>query len=361
MDKGRAYNFSAGPAVLPVPVLEQARDELLDYHGSGMSIMEQSHRGKDYDAVHYEAMENIRLLLELPEAYTVLFLQGGATAQFAMVPLNLLPPGRTADYTDSGSWAAKAIKEARVVGDVHIAADTHEDRPTRVPGVEDLHLSRNPAYLHITTNETISGAQWHAFPEVDTPLVADMSSDILSRPFDPGPFGLIYAGAQKNLGPAGVTLVIVRKEFLERVPGTVPLYLRYRTHAEADSLYNTPPTFSVYLVCLVTRWLRAQGGLTAIEEANRIKADLLYAAIDQTGFYTGTADPAHRSRMNVTFRLPTEALEAQFVSEAEAGGLKGLKGHRSVGGLRASIYNAFPAAGVEALVGFMADFERKNG
>ena len=357
----RAYNFSAGPAALPTDVLTEAQNDLLDYHGSGCSIMEQSHRGKHYDAVHQEAIENVRTLLGVPDSHAILFLQGGATGQFAMVPMNLLTPGATADYTNSGAWAAKAIKEARTQGQVHVAADTEKDLPTRVPLPHELDLSDNPAYLHITSNETISGAQWQSFPRVAAPLVADMSSDILSRPLDVGSFGVIYAGAQKNLGPAGVTLVIVDKALLDRVPDRVPFIFRYATHAKANSLSNTPPTFAVYLLCLVTRWLKAQGGVDAMTRQNGSKAAKLYRAIDQTDFYRGTADPAHRSAMNVTFRLADESLESAFLEEATALRMSGLKGHRSVRGIRASIYNAFPEEGVDALVEFMADFENKHG
>ena len=357
----RAYNFSAGPAALPTEVLSQARDELLDYQGSGSSIMEQSHRGKHYDAVHTEAIDNVRSLLAVPDSHAILFLQGGATGQFGMVPMNLLPPGRTADYANSGSWAAKAIKEARTIGEVHVAADTEKEFPTRVPLPAELTLSDDPAYLHITSNETISGAQWQVFPRVDAPVVADMSSDILSRPLDVASFGLIYAGAQKNLGPAGVTMAIVDEALLDRVPGNVPHIFRYATHAKANSLYNTPPTFAIYLLCLVTRWLKDRGGIAAAAKRNDAKAARLYDAIDRSDFYRGTADPAHRSAMNVTFRLADESLEPIFLEEAAALCMTGLKGHRSVGGIRASIYNAFPEEGVEALVAFMAEFEKKRG
>ena len=357
----RAYNFSAGPAMMPDEVLSEAQAELLDYRGSGMSIMEQSHRGKDYDAVHNEAAENIRNLLGLSDDYAVLFLQGGATGQFAMVPMNLLGVGRVADYANSGAWAAKAIKEAKVIGTVHIAADTAKDMPTRVPDPAELDLSAAAAYVHITSNETISGAQWKAFPQTETPLIADMSSDILSRPFDTSRFGLFYAGGQKNLGPAGVTLVVIRKDLAESASDQVPAMYRYQTHVDANSLYNTPPTFGVYLMCLVTRWIAKQGGLTAMRERNERKAGKLYAAIDGTEFYRGTAAPAHRSDMNVTFRLESEALEKQFIAEAAERNMSGLKGHRSVGGIRASIYNAFPPEGVDALIEFMKDFERRNG
>lgn len=357
----RIFNFAAGPATLPTEVLEEAQRELVDYQGAGMSIMEMSHRGKEYDAIHEETIANLKTLLGLSDDYGVLLLQGGATGQFAMAPLNLLGEGQTADYTNTGSWAAKAIKEAKLQGSVHVAADTSQESPARMPRMDELSLSPEPAYLHITSNETISGIQWHAFPETRAPLVADMSSDILCRPLDIDKFGLIYAGAQKNLGPAGVTIVILRKDLADRAGDEVPLIWKYKTHLEANSLYNTPPTFPIYIVCLVTRWALKLGGLAAIERRNRDKAATLYAAIDATPFYRGTAHPDHRSIMNVTFRLPDEDLEKKFIAEAAAHQMSGLKGHRSVGGIRASIYNAFPPEGVDALIGFMQEFERTHG
>ena len=356
----RVYNFCAGPATLPLEVLKQAREELLDYKKSGMSILESSHRGSEYAAVHQEATANIREFLNLTDHYIVLFLQGGASTQFAMVPMNLLGSGRTADYTNSGSWAAKAIKEARLVGNVNIAADTAGESPARVPFADELHLTPDSAYLHITSNETISGTQWKKFPATEAPLVADMSSDILSRPFDPNRFGLIYAGAQKNLGPAGVALVVIRRDLAERAPDRLPTMFRYKTHIEKDSLFNTPPCFSIYIVMLVTRWIR-DIGLENLYRRNKEKAAKVYAVIDGSNFYTGTALRECRSDMNVTFRLPDEELEALFLKEAEVNGLSGLKGHRSVGGLRASIYNAFPVEGVDTLVSFMKDFKRRHG
>ena len=357
----RAYNFGAGPAVLPTEVLEAVQAELLDYNGSGMSIMEQSHRGKDYDAVHQGAVSNVRELLGVPDDYAVLFLQGGASGQFAMVPMNLMGDGRVADYTHSGSWAAKAIKEAQTQGTVHLAADTSGDTPARMPDPDRLDLSENAAYVHVTSNETIEGTQWKQFPRTQAPLVADMSSDILSRRLDVGQFGLIYAGAQKNLGPSGVTLVIIRKDLADQAGDHIPRFFRYSTHIKADSLYNTPPTFGIYILNRITQWVKDLGGLEAIESRNQAKAASLYNTIDATEFYQGTADPAHRSLMNVTFRLPSEDLEAAFLTEAGNLNLKGLKGHRSVGGIRASIYNAFPPDGVDALTSFMQDFERKYG
>ncbi len=357
----RVYNFCAGPAVLPMDVLEEAQRTLVDYQGSGMSLMECSHRGKEYMAVQEEAIANLRDLLGLSDDYAVLLLQGGASGQFAMLPMNLLTPGATADYTASGAWAAKAIQEARLIGNVNIAADCGDEVPTRVPRPDSLRLTPGAAYVHITSNETISGAQWKSFPRTEAPLVADMSSDILSRPFDASRFGLIYAGAQKNLGPSGVTLVALRKELAERAPATVPAIWRYQTHLKADSMYNTPPCYSIYILMLVTRWIK-RTGLDALHRRNVEKAARLYTAIDGSGgFYRGTAAPDCRSDMNVTFRLPTEALEEQFAKEASAAGLKQLKGHRSVGGLRASIYNAFPVEGVDALVGFMREFARRQG
>ena len=356
----RKYNFSAGPATLPLDVLEQAQAELVDFEGTGTSIMECSHRGPAYSAVHAEALANVRELLNVPEDYAILLLQGGASGQFAMVPMNLLPSDGIADYANSGSWATKAIKEARNVGSVNVAADCSKEIPTRVPRIDELNLTPGAAYLHITSNETISGAQYKAFPQCEAPLVADMSSDILSYPLDVSQFGLIYAGAQKNLGPSGVTLVIIRKDLAERSPESIPAILRYQTHVDADSLYNTPPCFSIYVLMLVTRWIKRMG-LKALCEQNQAKAATLYSAIDRSAFYSGTANPEDRSAMNVTFRLPSESLEATFVKEAKAEGFDGLKGHRSVGGIRASIYNAFPVEGVDALVAFMEDFERRLG
>lgn len=355
------YNFSAGPAILPKEALKQAQDELLDYNGSGMSILESSHRGAEYMSVHEEAEANIRKLLNVSDDYAVLFLQGGATTQFAMIPMNLLKTGQTADYALSGSWAKKAVGEAKTVGNVHIAADTNDARPCRVPTPDELQLTDGAAYVHITSNETISGAQWKTFPDTQAPLIADMSSDIMSRPMDVGRFGAIYAGAQKNLGPAGVTVVIIRKDLAASARDDIPAIFRYQTHVEKDSMYNTPPCFSVYMVMLVTRWVAKQGGVAAMQTRNEEKAAKLYDAIDATEFYRGAADPAHRSVMNVTFNLPSKELDERFAKEADAAGLKGLKGHRSVGGLRASIYNAFPPEGVDALIAFMRDFEKKNG
>ena len=356
----RVYNFNAGPAVLPLEVLEEARDQFVEYKSSGMSLMESSHRGKEYDAVHAEAIANYKKLFNCSDDYAVCFIAGGASLQFAMLPLNLLGAGQTADYVNSGAWASKAVKEAQLVGKVNIAANTAKDIPTRVPQIGDLKLSPAAAYVHITSNETISGAQWKAFPRTESPLVADMSSDILSRPIDINQFGLVYAGAQKNLGPSGLALVVIRKALAERTPANLPTILKYKTFIEENSLYNTPPCFSIYIMMLVSRWM-LKIGLENLHRRNREKASKIYAAIDGGGFYRGTAARECRSDMNITFRLPSEALEEQFIKEASKLGLKGLKGHRSVGGIRASIYNAFPAEGVDALISFMRDFESKNG
>jgi phosphoserine aminotransferase len=358
----RAFNFNAGPAVMPEDVLREAQADLLDFKGSGMSIMEHSHRGKEYDAVHQEAIANVRKLMNLPEDYVVLLLPGGASQQFAMVPLNLLREGQVADYANCGAWASKAVKEAKIVGKVNVLYDTSKDIPTRVHPDTLPAFTPGAAYVHITSNETIAGAQWKTFPKTEAPLVADMSSDILSRPFDMRQFGLIYAGAQKNLGPAGLALVVMRKDLVGLASDKVPMFFRYATHLEENSLYNTPPTFGIYILTLTTRWLLKLGGVDGIAARNRAKAAKVYAAIDGSGgYYKGCSVKDQRSDMNITFRLPTEPLEEAFVKEASALKMKGLKGHRSVGGLRASIYNAFPEAGIDALVEFMKDFQRRNG
>ncbi len=358
----RIFNFSAGPAVLPLPVLEEAQRDLIALPGVGMSVLEISHRSKAFDEIIQGAEADIRALAGIPGDYEVLFLQGGASLQFSMVPMNLLLPGTTADYVITGVWSQKALKEARRVGAVHVAATTEADNFTHVPAASELKLTDNAAYVHVTSNNTIYGTQWRALPDPGgRPLVNDASSDIFSQPIDVARHGLIYAGAQKNLAPAGLTLVIIRKDLLERSQATLPTMLNYRVHAENKSLFNTPPVFAIYVLRLVLTWLRANGGLEAMAAQNTRKAGLLYAEIDRTGFYRGHARPDSRSWMNVTFRLPSEDLEKQFVKESTAAGFDGLKGHRSVGGLRASIYNAFPEEGVEALVAFMREFERNNG
>jgi phosphoserine aminotransferase len=358
----RIFNFSAGPAVLPLEVLEEARENLLSLPGVGMSVLEISHRSKPFDEIIQGAEADIRSLAGIPDGYHVLFLQGGASLQFSMVPMNILPPGGSADYVVSGVWSQKAVKEAKRIGGVKVAASTENEAFSRVPLQSELTLDPNAAYVHYTTNNTIYGTEFHYVPAVGSvPLVADTSSDMFSGPIDVAKYALIYAGAQKNLAPAGVTLVIIRDDMLKRTPTTLPTMLQYPVHVENTSLYNTPPVFTIYVMRLVLAWLIRQGGLQAIETLNERKAGKLYAEIDRTGFYRGHAKADSRSRMNVTFRLPSEELEKAFAKEATAAGLDGLKGHRSVGGMRASIYNAFPEAGVDALVQFMREFERTRG
>ena len=358
----RIYNFSAGPAVLPLEVLEEAREHLLSLPGVGMSILEISHRSKPFEDILAAAEADLRTLAGIPDNYKVLMIQGGASLQFSMVPMNLLTKDGSADYVVTGAWSQKAVKEAKRVGGVKIAATTEAGNFSRVPTQQELTLDPNAAYVHYTTNNTIFGTEFHYVPEVgNVPLVADASSDIFSGPMDVSKFGVIYAGAQKNLAPSGVTLVIIREDLLKRTPSALPTMLQYTTHAENGSMYNTPPTFTIYVMGLVLKWLLKNGGLAAMNAANQRKADTLYAEIDRTGFYTGHAEAGSRSRMNVTFRLPSEDLEKRFANEATAAGLDGLKGHRSVGGMRASIYNAFPEAGVDALVQFMREFAKKHG
>ncbi len=358
----RAINFSAGPATLPVQVLEEARRDLVDYQGSGMSVMEMSHRSPEYDAIHRGTSDVIRTLMRVPESHAILFLQGGASQQFSMVPMNLMHPGRRADYVVTGVWSKKAVKEAQREGAVRVAATTEDESFSRIPAASELDLDSGADYVHITTNNTIAGSQWWTTPDTGSvPLVADMSSDIMSHPVPTERFGLIYAGAQKNLGPAGVTIVIADKELLERAPSTLPTMLQYRTFAEKDSLFNTPPCWSIYVVGLVCRWVASQGGLVAMERSNRAKAGLIYDLFDTGDFYRGTVASESRSIMNIPFRLPNEELEKRFVAESKAAGMTNLKGHRSVGGIRASVYNAMPRSGVEALVDFMREFERAHG
>jgi phosphoserine aminotransferase len=362
MSTQRLFNFSAGPAILPESVLLEAQRDLVALPGVGMSVLEISHRSKTFEAILATTEADLRALGGVPDNYKVLFLQGGASMQFSMVPLNLLTEGATADYIVTGGWSQKAVKEAKRVGTVHIAGSTENENFGRIPRQDELTLTPGAAYVHFTTNNTLFGTEWSAEPAVgDVPLVADTSSDMFSRPIDIAKYGLIYAGAQKNLGPSGVTLVIIREDLLARSSKSLHTMLNYAVHAENGSMYNTPPCFGIYLMGLVMKWALAQGGLTAIGAVNERKAAALYAEIDRTGFYRGTAQPDSRSRMNVTFRLPSEELENRFVKEATAAGLDGLKGHRSVGGMRASIYNAFPEAGVTALVEFMRAFEAKNG
>jgi phosphoserine aminotransferase len=361
--ENRAYNFNAGPAALPLEVLRQAQEQFVEFEGTGMSLMEMSHRGKSYEGVHFETEKLLRELLAIPDGYKVLFLQGGASTQFAMVPMNLLAPGRSGAYVNTGAWAGKAIKEAKMFGDVAVAASSEEGGFTRIPSPGELVVPENAAYLHLTSNETIGGIQWNAFPDTGSlPLIGDMSSDILCRPLNVSQFGLIYAGAQKNLGPSGITIAIIREDLLAPPSVPVPTMLQYATHAKSDSLYNTPPTFAIYMVNLVLKWLKKSGGAEAMERINSEKAGLLYNAIDGSGgFYRGVAQPDSRSIMNVTFRMENEELDKSFVKESEAAGFIGLKGHRDVGGLRASIYNAVPMESVRALGGFMEDFKQRNG
>lgn len=359
---GRVFNFSAGPAMLPTEVLEHARAEMLDYRGTGMSVMEMSHRGRDFMEIAERAEADLRDLMGIGDDYAVLFLQGGATSQFAMVPLNLLGSRDTADYINTGQWSKKAIAEARRFCAVRVAASTEDSGFTTCPAQEELELNPGAAYVHYTPNETIGGVEFPYVPETGAvPLVADMSSTILSRPIDVSRFGVIYAGAQKNVGPAGLTLVIVRRDLIGEPRQGTPTMFSYRTHAEAGSMFNTPPTYAWYLAGLVFQWLKAQGGLAAMAQINRRKAEKLYAAIDGSDFYHNPVDPACRSWMNVPFTLADPALDKTFLAEAEAAGLKTLKGHRSVGGMRASIYNAMPEAGVDALIAFMEEFERRYG
>jgi phosphoserine aminotransferase len=361
----RVFNFAAGPAVMPLPVLEEMQRDLLALPGVGMSVLEISHRSKAFESILAEAEASIRTLAGIPAGYRVLFLQGGASLQFSMVPMNLLDAGQVADYIDSGSWADKAIKEARKIGVVNVAATSKADNYSRIPEQHELKLTPGAAYVHITSNNTIEGTEYQQLPDVgDVPLVNDTSSDMFSRPIDVARHALIYAGAQKNMGPAGLTVVIIRDDLVQKAAAkkaTLATMLNYAVHAENTSLYNTPPAFAVYALGLVMKWLIAQGGLPAIGAVNRRKAARLYAEIDRTGFYRGTASPPDRSLMNITFRLKNEELEKQFVKESTAAGLDGLKGHRSVGGIRASIYNAFPEEGVDALVSFMREFERTRG
>lgn len=358
----RIHNFNAGPAALPLPVLEEIRDELIDFKGSGMSIIEASHRSKWFDDVINEAVERTKRLLKLDDNFEVLFIQGGASLQFCMIPMNLALAGKPVDYINTGTWSAKAIKEAEIQGlNVNVPASSEDKGFSYIP--RDFNLSKDASYVHFTSNNTIKGTQWSEFPEAgDVPLVCDMSSDIMCRPFDPEPFGLIYAGAQKNIGPAGTAMVIIRKDMLDRVPNNIPTMLKYSTFAEKNSMFNTPSCFVIYTISLVLKWLEETvGGLEKMEQLNNEKADLLYSFFDSSDFYKGTAEKDSRSLMNVTFRLPTEELEKRFVEEATANDLGGLKGHRSVGGCRASIYNATGIDAIQDLVAFMKNFEAKEG
>ncbi len=355
-------NFSSGPALLPEPVLEQVAAELLDWRGSGMSVMEMSHRGKHYMSIHEQAQNDLRELMGIPAGYKVLFLSGGASLQFCMVPMNLLAGDKKADYITTGEWSRRALREAHRFGKANEAASDEPDGFRRIPPRETWQLDARAEYVHICSNETIGGVEFQTTPDVgETPLVADMSSNILSRPIDVSRYALIYAGAQKNIGPSGLTIIIVREDLLARVGSTMPSLLSYRAQAEADSMINTPATFSVYVSALVFQWLKQQGGPAAIEARNIAKSKLLYEAIDKSDLYTNPVDPAARSRMNVPFQLRRPELDAAFLKGAEAAGMQQLKGHRSVGGMRASIYNAMPLESVKTLVEFMREFERRHG
>ncbi|HET6837527.1 MAG TPA: 3-phosphoserine/phosphohydroxythreonine transaminase, partial [Gemmatimonadales bacterium] len=362
MPTDRIHNFSAGPAALPESVLRKAQEAIWNVAGSGIGIMEHSHRGKVFDRIIAEAEQDCRSLADIPDNYRVLFLQGGASLQFARVPMNLLRADRTADYLVTGVWSQKAVKEAKPIGKVHIAASSESTNFDRIPQPGEIKYSSSPVYVHITTNNTIFGTQWRAEPTIPAgvPLIADTSSDMYSRPIDIRKYGIIYAGAQKNLGPSGVVLVIIRDDLIEAGAKDLPTMLQYRTHSAENSLYNTPPTFGIYFMGEVFKWIKSQGGLASMAEHNESKARLLYDYLDSSEFFRGTAQPDSRSQMNVCFRAPTEELEAKFISEATKRGLDGLKGHRSVGGMRASIYNACPRQAVEDLVKFMKEFERAN-
>lgn len=358
----RVYNFNPGPAVLPIEVLEEAQAELLNFKNTGMSILEISHRGKEYEALNDETESLLKELLGVPQDYRVLFMGSGASGQFAIIPMNFLTPGTVADYLVTGIFAEKAYEEASRIGTTHIAVTTKDTNYDRIPDASEIKLSENPVYIHITSNNTIYGTQWHTFPDLKGSVVADMSSDFLSKPFDASKFDLIYAGAQKNLGPAGVTVVLISPAMLAKANKNLPVIFQYGIYAKNNSLYNTPPSFAVYIVNLVLKWLKKNGGLAAMEQKNQEKAKYIYDAIDSSnGFYRGHAQKDSRSLMNVTFRLPNEELEAAFVSEAKKSFLVGVKGHRSVGGMRASIYNAMPVEGCKALAEFMKDFMKRNG
>jgi len=356
----RVYNFSPGPATLPYEVLEQAAKDVVNFQDSGIGLIEISHRSKQFMAVIDEAEQLLRELMNIPANYKVLFLQGGASSQFFMIPMNLLGDGKKAAYLNTGVWSKKAIKEATLFGKVDVAYSSEEAKFNRVPVQGEYGVADDAEYLYFVSNNTIYGTQFPEMPKSEKMLISDMSSDILSRELDVSKFGLIFAGAQKNLGPAGVTLVIIREDLLDRTPQGVPTMLAYKTHADNGSMFNTPPTFSIYIVAQVLKWLKGQGGVGAMEKLNREKAELLYNAIDATDYYRGHAEPASRSMMNVSFNLPTADLEKKFIAEAAAIGLDGLKGHRSIGGCRASIYNAFPREGVVKLVEFMKEFQANN-
>jgi len=356
------FNFSAGPAVLPEEVLAEAAAELLDWHGTGQSVMEMSHRGKEYMAIHAQAEADLRELMGIPTNYKTLFLQGGATLQFAIVPMNFLPEGRTADYINTGEWSKKAIKEARLFGKVNVAATSEQQRFTCIPRREEWQLTPDAAYVHICGNETIGGVEFQSTPDVgDVPLVADASSHFMSRPIDVSRYGVLYGGAQKNIGPAGLAIVIVRDDLIGQALPITPTVFDYKVQAESDSMYNTPPTYGIYMAGLVFEWLKGLGGVSKMEEVNIAKANLIYDYLDQTEFYHSPVAKDDRSRMNIPFTLRNDKLDKSFLAEADTQGLMQLKGHRSVGGMRASIYNAMPLDGVKALVAYMQEFEATHG
>ena len=359
----KVYNFSAGPAMLPEEVMLKAQEEFCNYGDTKCGILELSHRGPQFMDVLANAKQNIRDLMDINDDYEICFIQGGASMQFCMIPMNFLPSDGVADYADTGTWSAKAITEAQRFGKVNVVGSSKDTNYDRIPVIRHWQPSENAAYLHITSNNTIAGTQYHTFPPVKEgiPMIADMSSDFMSRVVDINDFGMVYGGAQKNLGPSGVALVIIRKDLAERANKELPTMLRYGTYISKDSMFNTPPTFAIYLLKLVTDWMKAKGGLAMIEEINNTKSEGLYELMDSTEFYNSPVDPSSRSKMNVVFRLPSEELEAKFIKEAAANGMSGLKGHRSVGGIRASIYNAMPIAGVEKLIDFMIQFEKDNG
>ena len=358
----RVFNFSAGPAVLPEAVLQKAREDMLDWHGSGMSVMEMSHRGKEFMSIAQDAEKTLRELMNIPANYKVLFLQGGGSAQFAMVPMNLLRGKTTADYINTGEWSKKAISEAKRYCTVNFAGSSEASKFTTTPQQAELKLNKDAAFVHYVANETIGGVEFNYLPDTGgVPLVTDLSSTILSRPVDVSKFALIYAGAQKNIGPAGLTVVIVRDDLIGQTVAGTPTMFDYKVHADNESMYNTPPTFAWYLAGLVFDWVKQQGGLSKMAEINKRKAMKLYNYVDESGFYKNPVDPKCRSWMNVPFTLKDAALDEPFLKEAKAAGLVSLKGHRSVGGMRASIYNAMPEAGIDALIALMADFAKRKG
>lgn len=363
MKYDRIWNFNAGPSAIPVEVLEKVQDGWFNYRNSGMNIMEMSHRSKDFDAIHNETIDLIKQLLGLDDGWHVLMIQGGASLQFAMAPMNFLHKGQTADYINTGTWSTKAIQEAKLFGNVNVAFDGNEVEFKRIPKQHELKLTDNAAYVHITSNNTIKGTQFLKFPDTKgVPMICDMSSDILSHNFDPSPFGMIYGGAQKNLGPSGVTLVILRDDFYKTAREDMTTMLSYKTHVDKNSLYNTPPTFGIFVMNHVLKWIKSNGGLAGMDARNKAKADLLYGFMDNSGgFYRGAVAEDSRSWMNVCLLLPDKELEPKFVAEGLAAGFNGLKGHRSVGGIRVSMYNATPIEAIQDLTAFMKEFQAKNG